>query len=143
MRLVRQTGGFPLVRSVTSGRQRRPVLTWADRLTLYGLVGLGVGLLLVPAGGSNATGAAVTGTDGFRLDVALTKEGRYEVPGPLGATVVAVRNGAVMVESSPCPQQVCVDMGAAARPGEVIACVPNGVVVRVLGGDSPLDATTR
>ena len=132
-----------MVRRVTERRTRRPVLTWADRLTLYALLGLGVGFLLVPPGSGAATGVAITGRGGFTVEAAIAEEGTYEVPGPLGATAVVVRDGAAAVESSPCPHQMCVSMGAVASPGQVIVCVPNGVVVRVLGRGGALDATTR
>lgn len=122
-------------------RKRGPILTWADRLTLYALVGAGVGLLLVPAAGGTADTVSITGAGGFALEVRLAEDGRYEVPGPLGQTVIVVRAGAAQVESSPCPHQICVGMRAVDRPGETVVCVPNGVVVRVLGGS--LHATTR
>ena len=144
MRLLWAAGRLPVVRRVRPRRRRSPVLTWADRLTLYALVGLGVGLLLVPAADGGAHAVSIEGAGEFSLTVSLSEDGEYEVPGPLGSTIVIVRGGAVCVDSSPCPHQVCVGMRAAARPGEVIVCVPNGVVVRVLGEDGrALHATTR
>jgi hypothetical protein len=143
VRGLRQAGRLPVVRRVRRRRRLGAVLTWADRLTLYALVGLAVGLMLVPQRGGGAA-ASIEGTDGFSLTVPLSEDGEYAVPGPLGRTMVSVSKGAVRVDSSPCPHQVCVGMGAVARSGEVIVCVPNGVVVRVLGqAGRALHATTR
>lgn len=128
---------------MTKGRARTPILTWADRLTLYALVGLGVGLLLIPRAGGAAHGVSIRGDGGFEVEVPLSEDGRYEVAGPLGDTVVLVRAGAVSVESSPCPHKTCVGIGSVKRPGDTIVCVPNGVVVRVLGSGGTLHATTR
>ena len=126
------------------GRGHGAVLTWADRLTLYAIVGLAVGLLLVPHRSRSARGFLVEGPGGFSTTLAQSDEGRYEIRGPLGSTFVVVSDGGARVESSPCPHKVCVGMGTVSSPGEVIVCVPNGVAVRVLGeDDSAPHATTR
>lgn len=56
-----------------------------------------------------------------------------EVAGRLGVTRVAVGDGMARVVSSPCANRLCIRMGAARRPGDVIVCVPNGVVIAVEG----------
>ena len=123
---------------------RRRLLTWADRIVLYALVGLGATLLLVPAGPGRAEFIRIEGAGGLETTVPLAQDGAYDIPGPLGTTVVRVKGGAVRVEASPCRHQVCVRMGRASRPGAVIVCVPNAVVVRVLGrSDAGRDALTR
>lgn len=64
----------------------------------------------------------------------LDREAEIPVPGPLGDTVVHIHGGAVRVESSPCKNQICVASGAISRPGQMIACLPNKVMVRIRGG---------
>jgi hypothetical protein len=125
-------------------RARRPLLTWADRVVLYTLVGLGVLLLILPAGSGEARLVRIEGAAGFETTVRLDRDAEIDVPGPLGTTIVRVEAGAVRVASSPCRQQICVGMGAARKAGAVIVCVPNEVVVRVLGDtDEVHDALTR
>jgi hypothetical protein len=58
---------------------------------------------------------------------------RLNVAGPLGDTVVEIREGAVRVVSSPCPEQTCVRAGPVSVPGQWIACLPNRVFVTVEG----------
>jgi hypothetical protein len=113
-------------------------------VVLYALVGLGVVLLIVPAGSGEAELVRIEGADGFEATLPLDRDGEIEIPGPLGTTVVEVEGGAVRAVSSPCRQQICVGLGAARKPGAVIVCVPNEVVIRVLGdsGDAH-DALTR
>lgn len=65
----------------------------------------------------------------IRLDVG--SEGVYEVTGPLGTSRFEVRGGRVRMLESPCPEKICVKTGWIGRPGEVIACVPNRVVIAV------------
>jgi len=119
-------------------------LTRADRLVFYTLVGLGVALLFLPRGAGEPAALVVEGTGGYRSVAPLSEDGRIEVPGPLGTTVVEVRDGAARVVSSPCPQKTCIAMGAVAEPGDIAVCVPNGVIVRIEGDATQrLDATTR
>jgi len=69
---------------------------------------------------------------------------RLNVSGPLGVTVVTIRNGRARIESSPCPRGICMHAGDIGAEGGVLACVPNRVIVRVVGGRSNgLDAVTR
>jgi len=46
------------------------------------------------------------------------------------------------VESSDCPQKLCVKMGKIDRAGEAVWCVPNCVGIRIEGGTG-VDAVTR
>jgi hypothetical protein len=53
------------------------------------------------------------------------------VPGPLGETVVELRDGAARILSSPCANQLCVAAGAVHSRGQWAACLPNQVLVAV------------
>jgi hypothetical protein len=123
------------------------VLTYADRLVLYVLVGAALVLLL--NGGMGSTGAAVriTGEGGFEEVVPIGNATEVEVEGPLGKTLVEVAGGEARVISSPCPHHLCVKAGAVRRSGAAVVCVPNKVVVAVVGegpGETvPTDAVTR
>lgn len=73
----------------------------------------------------------------------LRKEGVYDVNGALGASRIAVKGGRASFLSSPCKNKVCIHQGEIGKSGQTAACLPNRVVVRVLGGDSDYDALTR
>lgn len=64
------------------------------------------------------------------------------VAGPLGETVVEIRNCSARVVDSPCREKVCVKMGWVRAPGDWVACVPNGVVVQGQAR-AAVDAVTR
>lgn len=63
----------------------------------------------------------------------LNQERQLDVHGPLGDTRVEIHGGKVRVLDSPCPRKICISMGVAYRSGDLLACVPNRVVVRIEG----------
>ncbi|GAK57646.1 hypothetical protein U27_04613 [Candidatus Vecturithrix granuli] len=84
-------------------------------------------------------------TDGriFQV-VSLDVDQTIAVPGPLGATFVVIHAGAVHVSASPCHNKICVNTGEISYAGQMIVCVPNKVVVRVIGKQElPYDAVTQ
>jgi hypothetical protein len=86
--------------------------------------------------------AVVTGPKGvteLRLDAA----GRYAVDGLRGTVELVVEGGTVRVAGSSCPDRLCVHQGRTRTPGSAIVCVPNGVTVRIGGGQHAPDAVVR
>lgn len=122
----------------------RTLVTFADRLVLYALVGTALVLLIVGSGRRDGDSARIEGDGGFERVASLASDGTVEVDGPLGKTVVEISGGEARVLTSPCPHQLCVRMGAVRTPGRAVVCVPNRVVVTVEGdGAAPTDAVTR
>jgi hypothetical protein len=74
----------------------------------------------------------------FFLD---NKQASVSVPGPLGDTVVEVKDGAARVVASPCINQTCVAAGAIHRPGQWVACLPNQTLLLIEGNADTSDAT--
>ncbi|WP_300338544.1 NusG domain II-containing protein [Accumulibacter sp.] len=70
----------------------------------------------------------------------LSRNGRIDVPGPLGTTTVVVDKRRVRVASDPGPRQYCVRQGWLARPGEIAICAPNQVSVEVQGSKRRYDS---
>ena len=63
----------------------------------------------------------------------LELERTLELEGPLGMTRVAIAAGEVSVTDSPCPRKICIALGTVHRSGDLLACVPNQIVVRIEG----------
>lgn len=57
------------------------------------------------------------------------------LPGLLGDTQLQIRDGHVRILDSPCPHKVCLGMGGVSRRGQLIACVPNRLIVHIEGED--------
>lgn len=66
---------------------------------------------------------------------ALDRDLVVPIPGPLGETVVEIKDGKALVKSSPCPNQTCVAARAIGKSGEWNACLPNKVMIRVESAD--------
>lgn len=110
------------------GRQRRNTLILALAL----LAVLGAVLLLqrlLQGDGVTAVvkvGSQVTHTLPLSRDQELWV-GDEEI----GRNLVRVKDGKVMVVEADCPDKVCVHTGAISQEGEVIACLPHGLIVYI------------
>ena len=72
--------------------------------------------------------------DGRLLFSAPLAENRVvDLEGPLGRTRLEIRDGRARILASPCPTKACIGMGAITRRGELLACVPNELLVRIAG----------
>ena len=53
--------------------------------------------------------------------------------------LVSIQDGTVHMESADCRNQVCVNTGTISRSGDLIVCLPNQVVVEIIGGEEDED----
>ncbi len=70
---------------------------------------------------------------------ALASAAVFDIPGALGVMTLQIENNGIRVQRSSCPNQVCVKQGSARRPGEILVCVPNRLVVLIRGYAPPHD----
>jgi hypothetical protein len=63
----------------------------------------------------------------FPIDAVET----ISVSGPLGDTVIEIRENRARITASPCTNQTCVATGAVHSPGQWAACLPNRVMVYI------------
>ncbi|MBN2440009.1 MAG: NusG domain II-containing protein [Spirochaetales bacterium] len=63
----------------------------------------------------------------------LQKDREIEVQGPLGVSIIHIKNGRVSMHSSPCPLKLCVAKRSISNPAEWIACLPNKVMLIIKG----------
>ncbi|MDX2481262.1 MAG: NusG domain II-containing protein [Desulfuromusa sp.] len=119
---------------------------WIKRLTpfdcklLIVVSALVVLSFLLPLSQTTGARVVVSSDDRIVFVAPLANAQRVELDGPLGITVLQIENGAVRVLSSPCSQKVCVRMGEARHTGDLLACVPNQLVIRIEGDSDGEDA---
>jgi hypothetical protein len=85
--------------------------------------------------GKGQADVAIKGRDGEWV-YPLSADRDVSISGPLGQTRIEIRGKSVRIEDSPCPNKTCIAMGAIARPGQWLACLPNQVFVRIEGGSA-------
>ncbi|MDR1246591.1 MAG: NusG domain II-containing protein [Clostridiales Family XIII bacterium] len=59
-----------------------------------------------------------------------------------GYNRVVVEDGGIRVSDADCRSQTCVHSGSKALPGDMIACLPHRLVIKISGGEAPYDAIT-
>lgn len=66
----------------------------------------------------------------------LDRDSEYDVEnGGEITNTVEIKGGEVCVTYADCPDQICVDHSSISKTGESIICLPNEVVVSVIGQD--------
>ncbi|OGT17376.1 MAG: hypothetical protein A2342_06705 [Gallionellales bacterium RIFOXYB12_FULL_54_9] len=74
------------------------------------------------------------------LEVTLSKDQQIEVPGPLGISVITIKDRKARIASDPSPRQYCVRQGWLQQAGEVALCLPNQVSVELTGSHKRYDS---
>ena len=108
-------------------------LSQLDRIIVAALLILCVVLFVVV--GMRAPGQSVQVRQGNNViyKAPLAVDLRVDLAGPLGITELEIIAGQVRIISSPCRFKVCIGMGKIGRSGEIIACVPNRLLVQIVG----------
>ena len=70
----------------------------------------------------------------------LSRNNTLHVHGPLGDSVIEIRQGRARFVSSPCRGQVCVHTGWLQAAGDIAACLPNRISLTLHGQHPRFDA---
>ncbi len=86
---------------------------------------------------------SVDGTEAARY--MLSEEKNELIQGVEGGYVrLVIHDGRADVTEASCPDHLCVHQAKISKAGEMIVCLPNKVVIRVVGGEeASVDAMTR
>jgi len=71
----------------------------------------------------------------YRLSI--HEDRSLSVNGDSGGLVLQIRRGKVWVSQSQCPHKTCMRMGKISHPGQIIVCVPNRIVIQIVGRGNP------
>lgn len=64
-------------------------------------------------------------------EYSLSNEGEYSING--GTNVLIISSGKACLKEASCPDKLCVKQGKISMSGERIVCLPNKVMVEILG----------
>ncbi len=73
----------------------------------------------------------------------MQQQKEFSIQGPLGVTMVQVREGEARIVESPCPDKICVRAGWIRLTGQSAICVPNRVILRIVSEDNKVDSISR
>ncbi len=115
-------------------------LTAGDRLLLV-LAVFCLGMLYAVYWGQSVYGnqaaIAIGGKHWAKID--LYQDRYLDVEGKLGISKLEIKDGKIRFVSSPCDTKQCIHQGWIQQSGEIVACVPNTISVRILGPDPRFD----
>jgi hypothetical protein len=128
---IKKTSLFPLLKTLLS--HLRP----GDWAVMFLFVALAVGSFwlggLWQKSGYSAGDAVAIVTAGEQqvATLSLATASDFVIRGALGEMILRVANRRIRIWRSSCPHQVCVRQGEVYRPGQMLVCVPNRVVVLI------------
>ena len=67
--------------------------------------------------------------------IRLNKDRIMTIKGKLGFLKLEVKSGKIRVLDSPCPKKICINTGWISKPGQMIVCIPNRVIIKILGSE--------
>jgi hypothetical protein len=73
-------------------------------------------------------------------EVPLSRDQRIEVPGPLGISIISIRQRKARIVSDPSQRKYCVRQGWLQQAGEIALCLPNQVSVELAGSRKKYDS---
>jgi hypothetical protein len=110
-------------------------ITRADKILIAGLFALNIFLFAQMDFSQRAGSWVVIEVDHKEVErLPLLQNRIVHVTGPIGETEVEIRDSKVRVLKSPCNKKLCIKSGYIQYADRFAACLPNRVVVRVLGG---------
>ncbi|MEJ2470531.1 MAG: NusG domain II-containing protein [Desulfuromonadales bacterium] len=115
---------------------------WLVTVLLLGIALLGIGWLAATPPGSRVE-ATCGGQTCFVADLEQPQE--VDLAGPLGMTHLVIDGQGARITASPCPLQICMTMGPARHTGDLLACVPNRILVSIehAEDETPYDLLSR
>jgi hypothetical protein len=108
-------------------------LTTADRLLIAVFACLVVASFAFVNASSGEGSVVLIQVDGAIVHKTSLREAHsIAVHGTHGRLIVEIREGKVAIMQAECPNHICVKTGWRAHSGEIIVCVPNNTVVRIV-----------
>ena len=109
-----------------------------DLVLIFALIAVALSVFLFTEL-SRGEGARVAVTvDGVRVaEYSLFEDGEYSLNG--GSNILVIEDGRAYIRAADCPDKTCISVGGKiSRAGERITCLPNRVVVEIVGDDGIL-----
>ena len=103
------------------------------------LLAAAVFLFFLPKGETGRLYAEISKNGEVIASLPLDTDAEYVVNGDY-ENVVTIADGSAFFSSSNCPNEDCVHTGKLTKAGQLAVCLPNGVTLRIVGGEGDVDA---
>lgn len=116
-------------------------MTLADKIVVA-LALLMLPFLYIEFWGNSSQGEVVQirSINNETITLPLDQDKQLEIKGPLGNSIIEIRDRQVRFIHSPCKGKQCVMTGWLNKDSQLAACLPNGVTVQIIGRDQRFDA---
>ena len=108
-------------------------MTVGDWLVVLLLLTTSLGGIVSIAAMSEGSRVLVTCGDELCFTAPLDQPRTLSIDGPLGQTKLVIDEQGARIVESPCPRKICVSMGVAKNTADLLACVPNRILVHIDG----------
>jgi hypothetical protein len=122
------------------------VMTGSDWLVVMFLLGVSLAGIAWVATAPEGTQVVVTSGGQICFTAPLDQPYSVDLDGPLGKTRLVIDDQGARITNSPCPRKICISMGVARQTGDLLACVPNRILVSIdspAGEEVPYDLLSR
>ena len=103
-----------------------------DLILILALIAVGILVFFVITLTRSEGQTVLVTVNGERVaEYSLTDEGEYSING--GTNVLVISEGKAYLKEASCPDKLCVNLGKISMSGERIVCLPNKVMVEILG----------
>ncbi len=109
-------------------------MTSGDWLVVLLLLSISLSGIAWVATAPGGTHVVVTCGERTCFTAPLDEPRSVDLDGPLGPTHLVIDDQGARITDSPCPRKICIAMGSVRHTGDLLACVPNRILVRI---DSP------
>lgn len=108
------------------------------------LVLAGISILVLKSFNKSAAEYVKISYNDREITMSLSEDNSFTVEFGDNTNIIEIKNKQVCISEASCPDKLCVKQGYISHNGESIICLPNEVVVTVVGADeSKVDAVAE
>ena len=106
---------------------------------IFSLLAVGVSCYFIIESTREAGAAVIISLDGGSVaEYSLKESGEFSLNG--GTNILVIEDGKAYIKSADCPDKTCVRQGKIFKTGERIVCLPNRLMVEVVGNGDEIFA---
>ena len=106
-------------------------------ILIFSLLAVGVSAFLITEALKEEGAYAIISQNGKTVATySLSDNGEYEING--GTNVIVIEDGKAYMKHADCPDKLCINQGVISHTGERIVCLPNRIMVEIIGGEDEI-----